>query len=152
MALKEQIQADLKAALLSGSRFEADTLRGLKAAILNEEVAGNKRDEGLGDEEIERVITREVKKRSESIKLYEENGRPELADTEAKEAAILEKYLPQQLSETEVVEVVTKTIDEMGATGMQSMGLVIKAVKEKVGNTADGALVAQIVKEKLTTQ
>lgn len=149
MALKEQIQADLKAALLSGSRFEADVLRGLKAAILNEEVAQNKRDEGLGDQEIEKVIAREVKKRAESVKLYEENGRPELADAEAKEAGVLEKYLPQQLSETEVIDIVTQTIDEMGATGMQSMGLVIKAVKEKVGNTADGALIARVVKEKL---
>lgn len=149
MALAETIQNDLKAALLGGDRFKGDVLRNLKAAILNEEVALGKRDEGLADDDIEKVIAREVKKRYESIKLYEANGRPELAETEKAEVAVLEEYLPQQLSETEVAEIVTNTIDEMGATGMQSMGLVIRAVKEKVGNTADGATLARIVKEKL---
>lgn len=149
MALSERIQADTKAALLGGDRFVGDTLRNLKAAILNEEVALGKRDVGLSDEEIEKIIAREVKKRQESIALYEQNGRPELADTEKREAEILSAYLPQQLTEAEVVEIVEQTINEMGATGMQSMGLVIGAVKQKVGNTADGATVARIVKEKL---
>lgn len=150
MALAETIQNDLKAALLGGDRFKGDVLRNLKAAILNEEVAQNKRDEGLGDQEIERIIAKEVKKRQESIKLYQDNGRPELAKTEQDEAAVLEAYLPKQLSESEVISIVEQTIDEMGATGMQSMGLVIKAVKEKLGNTADGALIAQTVKSKLS--
>jgi uncharacterized protein YqeY len=149
VALAEQIQNDMKAALLGGDRFVGDTLRGLKAAILNEEVAQGKRDEGLTDGEIEQIIAREVKKRHESVKLYEANGRPELAEPEKKEIAVLETYLPQQLSESEVISIVTQIIDEMGATGMQSIGLVIKAVKDKVGNTADGALIAKIVKEKL---
>ena len=139
----------MKAALLGGSRFEADVLRDLKAAFLNEEVALGKRDEGLSDEAYEKIIAKEVKKRAESIKLYEENGRPELAENEKNESAVLEKYLPQQMSENEVAAVVTQIIEEMGATGMQSMGLVIKAVKDKVGNTADGATVARIVKDKL---
>lgn len=150
MALKEQLQNDMKAALLGGNRFEADVLRDLKAAILNEEVAAGKREDGLGDEAIEKVIVREVKKRSESIRMYEENGRPELAEAERSEAAILERYLPKQLPESEVQDIVTTTINEMGATGMQSMGLVIKAVKDKVGNTADGAVVARLVKEQLS--
>ena len=149
MALAETIQNDLKAALLGGDRFRGEVLRNLKAAILSEEVAQNRRAEGLTDAEIEKIIAREVKKRAESIKLYEQNGRPELAENEKLESSILEEYLPQQLSESEVVEVVERTIDEMGATGMQSMGLVIKAVKEKVGNTADGAIVARLVKEQL---
>ena len=149
MALAETIQHDLKAALLGGDRFRADVLRNLKAAILNEEVAQNKREEGLSEQEVEKIIAREVKKRAESIKLYEENGRPELAESEKLESGILEEYLPQQLSESEVAEIVEQTIDEMGASGMQVMGLVIKAVKEKVGNTADGAVVARLVKNQL---
>ncbi len=149
MALKEQIQNDMKAAILGGNRFEADVLRDLKAAVLNEEVAQGKRDEGLADGEVERIIAKEVKKRQESIQLYDANGRPELAEAERKESSVLERYLPQQLSEHEVTEIVTATIEEMGATGMQSMGMVIKAVKDKVGNTADGALVARIVKQQL---
>jgi uncharacterized protein YqeY len=149
LALAETIQNDLKAALLGGDRFKGDVLRNLKAAILNEEVAQGKRDEGLGEADIERVIAREVKKRYESIKLYETNGRPELAEAEKAEVGVLEEYLPQQLRESEVVDIVEATIEEKGATGMQSMGLVIKAVKDKVGNTADGATLARIVKEKL---
>lgn len=150
MALSDTIQNDLKAALLGGDRFKADVLRGLKAAILNEEVASGKRDEGLADDEIERIIGREVKKRAESFRMYSENGRQELADNERAESAILEVYLPKQLSEDEVAAVVEQTIDEMGATGMQAMGMVIKSVKEKVGNTADGALIAATVKHKLS--
>jgi uncharacterized protein YqeY len=147
--LKERIQDDIKAALLGGNRFAGDTLRNLKAAILNEEVAQGKRDSGLSDGEVEKVIAREVKKRQESIRLYKENGRPELAETEQKEADVLSEYLPKQLTEAEVAEVVTQTIDEMGAAGMQQMGMVIGAVKQKVGNTADGAVVARIVKQTL---
>lgn len=149
MSLKDTLQNDLKAALLGGDRFRADVLRGLKAAILNEEVAQGKRDEGLPESDIEKIIAKEAKKRAESIKLYEDNARPELAEAERLEMSVIEEYLPQQLSESEIIDVVEKTIEEMGATGMQSMGLVIKAVKEKVGNTADGALIASTVKSKL---
>jgi uncharacterized protein YqeY len=151
VALKEQLQNDMKAALLGGNRFEADVLRNLKAAVLNEEVAQNRREEGLTDAEVERVIAKEAKKRQESIRLYDDNGRSELADEERKELEVLERYLPKQLTESEIVEVVTHVIEEMGATGMQSMGMVIKAVKDKVGNTADGAVVARVVKEQLNT-
>jgi uncharacterized protein YqeY len=149
MALKARIDADLKTALLGGDRFGAEVLRGLKAAILNEEVATGKRESGLADEDIEKTIAREVKKRHESAELYEANGRQESAESERAEAEILQQYLPRQLEEAEIIEIVEQTIDEMGATGMQSMGLVIGAVKQKVGNTADGATVARIVKEKL---
>lgn len=149
MALKEQIQNDLKAALLGGNRFEADVLRNLKAAILNEEVAQGKRDEGLLDAEIEKIVAREVKKRAESTKLYEDNGRPELAEVEKNEAAVIEKYLPTQLSEDELRAMVQEIIAGMGDVSMQQMGQVIGAVKAKAGNAADGALVARIVKEQL---
>lgn len=150
MALKEQIQNDMKAALLSGSRFEGDTLRNLKAAILNEEVASGKRDEGLDDAQIEQVIVREVKKRRESIALYEQNGRGELADGEKKELEVLEKYLPKQLSEDEVRVLVGEAIATLSADGPQMMGQVIGAVKATAGNAVDGAMVARIVKEQLT--
>lgn len=151
MALKEQIQNDIKAALLSGSRFEGDTLRNLKAAILNEEVAKNKRDEGLVDEEIEQVIAREVKKRVESIKLYEQNDRPELAEDEKKEKEVLVKYLPAQLSEAEIKVVVDAKISALGATDMKMMGQVIGAVKAELGNAADGAVISKLVKDNLSS-
>lgn len=149
MALKEQINNDLKAALLGGNRFVADTLRNLKAAILNEEVALGRRDEGLGDVEIEGIIAREVKKRGESKALYDQNGRPELAEIEQKEIDVLMAYLPQQLTEDEVQAVIDEVIAEIGATDMKAMGQVIGAVKARTGTAADGATVAKLVKTTL---
>ncbi len=148
MALAEQIQNDTKAALLGGNRFAGDVLRSLKAAILNEEVALGKREDGLSDEEIEKIIAREVKKRQESIKLYEANNRPELAENEKQEIAVIEQYLPEQMSDEEIEKLVTVIITEMSASPQQ-MGQVIGAVKAKVGNLADGAKIAEIVKRKL---
>lgn len=149
MPLKDKIQDDTKAALLGGDRFVGDTLRNLKAAILNEEVAQGKRDEGLSDDEIEKIIAREVKKRNESITIYEVNGRPELAETERKEAEIIARYLPVQISEDELRTIIESKITELGVSGPQAMGQVIGAVKQQVGNSADGAAVARIVKETL---
>ena len=149
MALAEQIQNDTKAALLGGDRFVGDTLRGLKAAILNEEVAKGKRDEGLSDGEIEQIVAREVKKRHESVKLYEANGRPELAEPEKKEIAVLEQYLPAQLSEAELIAIIDDQIAALGAD-MSKMGQVIGAVKANVGTSADGATVASLVKQQLS--
>ena len=149
MALKEQISDEMKAALLGGNRFVGETLRNLKAAILNEEVAQNKREEGLSDAEIEKVIAREAKKRVESAKVYRENNRPELAEPEEQELEILQKYLPQQLSEDELRVIVKAKIAELGATSPAMMGQVIGAVKQAAGNAADGAAVAQIVKQEL---
>ena len=150
MALKQRITDDTKAALLGGDRFVGETLRNLKAAILNEEVAAGKRDEGLADDEIEKVIAREVKKRAESAKLYRDNNRPELAEPEEQEAEILKHYLPEQLSAEEIRVLVKTKIAETGASGPAVMGQVIGAVKQAAGNAADGAMVAQIVKEELS--
>ncbi len=149
-ALKARITDEMKAALLGGNRFRGDVLRNVKAAILNEEVSLGKRDEGLNDAEVEKVLAREVKKRVESAELYRSNGRAELAEPEEQEAEILREFLPEQLSEAELVAIVEDVVASMDDVSMQKMGQVIGAVKQKVGNAADGALVAKIVKEKLT--
>ncbi len=149
-ALKARITDEMKAALLGGNRFRGDVLRNVKAAILNEEVSLGKRDEGLNDAEVEKVLAREVKKRVESAELYRSNGRAELAEPEEQEAEILREFLPEQLSEAEVMAIVEDVVASMDGVSMQKMGQVIGAVKQKVGNAADGALVAKIVKEKLT--
>lgn len=149
MALKDQINNDLKAALLGGDRFAGNVLRGLKAVILDEEVAQNKRDEGLDDGVIEQLIAREVKKRNESAVIYDGADRPELADNERAEAKIISNYLPQQLSEDELKVIVNRLISEMGADSAAAMGQVIGAVKKEVGNSADGATVAKLVKDAL---
>lgn len=150
MALKQRIQDDLKAALLGGDRFVGETLRGLKAAILNEEVALGKRDEGLSDDEIEKIVAREVKKRNESAALYEQNMREDSASDERREAKILSEYLPQQLNEAELKTIVDAKVAELEVIDPKMMGQVIGAVKKEVGNRADGAMVAQLVKQALT--
>jgi len=149
VALKEKINDDLKAALLSGNRFNVEVLRGLKAVILNEEVAQNKREEGLDDAIIEQLIAREVKKRNESANIYDGANRSELAVDERKEAEIMSVYLPAQISEAEIEVVVRRFMSELGVSNMAGMGQLIGAVKKKLGNTADGALVAKIVKNAL---
>lgn len=149
-ALAQRITDEMKAALLGGDRFRGDVLRNLKAALLNEEVATGKRQEGLSDAEVEKIVAREVKKRLESAALYRDNGRTELAEPEEKEAAILQEFLPQQLTEAELREVVASVIATMGDVSPQQMGQVIGVAKAQVGNAADGAMLARIVKETLT--
>lgn len=149
MALKAQFDNDLKTALLGGDRFRADVLRGLKAVILNEEVAQGKRDEGLDDETIEKLIVREVKKRTDSAEQYDAAGRPELAEQERSELKVLEAYLPEQLSEADIQKVIDETIAALGVSGPQAMGQVIGAVKGKLGSSADGGTIARLVKESL---
>lgn len=150
MTLKAQLDNDLKAALLGGDRFRADVLRGLKAVILNEEVAKGKRDEGLDDATIEQLIAREVKKRLDSAQQYEAAGRPELVEAEKAESAVLEAYLPEQLSEEDIQATINDIITTLGISGPQAMGQVIGAVKAKLGNAADGATVARLVKASLS--
>lgn len=149
MPLKAQLDNDIKAALLSGNRFSADVLRNFKAVVLNEEVAQGKRDEGLDDESIEKLLAREVKKRAESATLYDEAGRGELAENERAESKILEAYLPEQLTEADIQKAIDETIAALGVSGPAAMGQVIGAVKGKLGNAADGATVARLVKDAL---
>ena len=149
MALKSQIEADLKTALLGGDRFSAEVLRGLKAVILDEEVKQGKREDGLDDETIEKLIVREVKKRQDSATQYEAAGRPELTEAERAESKVIEGYLPEQTSEEDIKKVIDETIAAMGVSGTAAMGQVIGAVKAKLGNAADGGTIARLVKESL---
>ena len=146
MSLKETISNDLKAAFLGGNRFISDTLKGLKAVILNQEIALGKREEGLTDAEVEAVVQKEVKKRRESAEIYTQAGRDELAQKELDEMAILEKYLPQQLSEAEIEALLRQIIDEGKLTlDAKNQGMLIGQVKKRVGSAADGAVVARVV-------
>ena len=144
--LKEQINADLKTAMLARNAFETTVLRGLKASILDEEVKLGKREEGLGNSEIETLVAREVKKRKEAASLLDE----ERAENELKEAEILSKYLPEMASEDEIRASVKAEIAEMGEVSIKQMGAIIGKMKAKFGNSADGAVLAKIVKEELS--
>lgn len=147
--LKDQIQQDLKAAMLARDSFLTDTLKGLKAAILNKEIADGKRDEGLSDQEIEKLLATQVKQRIESAELYEQGGNAASAEKERQEMVVIERYLPEQMSDEELAAIVEVTIAETGALDAKDMGRVMGAVKAKVGNSADGGKIAQLVKSKL---
>ena len=146
--LKQQIEQDLKAALLSGDKDRATTLRGLKSVILYAEVAKGVREPGLPDNEIVGLLSKEAKKRQESAELYVKGGSRERADAELAEKAIIEVYLPKQLTEAELEALVDEVVAQSGARSAQAMGQVIAAVKEKAA-TADGATIARLVKGKL---
>ena len=149
MSVKQQIDADLKTAMLAGDKTLVTTLRGLKAAILNAEVAEGVRDQGLAEDKTITLLQKEAKKRQESADLYIQGGREDSANAELAEKAVIEKYLPAQLSEEEIIALVDEAIQVTGVRGMQAMGQVIGAVKAKAGASADGALIARIVKERL---
>jgi hypothetical protein len=144
--LKEQINADLKTAMLARNAFETTVLRGLKASILDEEVKLGKREEGLNDTETETLVAREVKKRKEAASLLDE----ERAENELKEAEILSKYLPEMASEEEIRAAVKDEISITGEVSIKQMGAIISKMKAKFGNSADGAVLAKIVKEELS--
>lgn len=145
MNLKEKINADLKVSMLARDSFSTNVIRGLKAAILSEEVAKNKREEGLDDSEIESVIAREVKKRNEAAKLLDE----ERANNELKEAEILSKYLPEMMNEEEVLKIVQNEISKLDEKSPKQMGQVIGSIKAKYGNSIDSSMLAKMVKEEL---
>ena len=147
--LKTKLEADLKQAMLARDGFLVETLRGLKAAILNEEVAKGLRDEGLSDEAIEQLFAREAKKRDEAAGLFEQGGNQTSADKERAEKEIISRYLPEQMSGEELQTLVDQVVAELKPEGMKDMGRVIGAVKAKAGNTADGAMIANLVKKSL---
>lgn len=149
MSIKEKIDQDLKQAMLSGDKVLTETLRGLKSAILNVEVAENKRDTGLSDEDVILLFQKEAKKRQESADLFEQGGNAEKAEAERIEKAQIEGYLPAQVSDEELASVVDVVVNELGAVGPQAMGQVIGQVKQRLGGQADGSRIAAAAKSRL---
>jgi len=147
--LKQQIEQDLKTALLGGDKLRVTTLRGLKNAVLYAEVAQGKREEGLDDKAVTEVFAKESKKRQESADLYMQGGEKSRAETELEEKAVIDGYLPTQLSEAEINDIINKYISKETVSGMQDMGRTISAVKSEAGAAADGAIIARLVKERL---
>jgi len=148
MTLKEQLRADLTRAMKGRDELTASTMRMVLTAVTTEEVAG-KQARVLTDDEVVKVLTREAKKRREAHEAYTNAGRDELAAREQAELAVIETYLPQQLSDEEVSELVSSAIAESGASGPQAMGQVMKALSPKVAGRADGAKVAAEVRRQL---
>lgn len=150
MNLEQQLEQDIKAAQLAGDTFKLTTLRGIKATLLNVKVATGKRDSGLSDDEVLPILAKESKKRQESADIYRQGDATERAEAELAEKAIIDAYLPAQLGEAEIAEMIDEAIAATGAQGQADMGKVIGQVKGRAGASADGAVIARLAKEKLS--
>jgi uncharacterized protein len=149
MAAKIKLQEDLKAALKARDAVKAGTIRLLLAAITNKEKEGKERE--LSDEEIQSVVATEAKKRRESIEAFLKGGRPELAEKEKQELGVLLSYLPEQLSEEQIRQLVKEAIAKTKAQSPKDMGKVMGVLVPQTKGKADGALVSKIVKELLSS-
>jgi uncharacterized protein YqeY len=147
--MQEQIERDLKAALLSRDRVKTETLKTLKSALLYEAVNKSLARDQMTDEQVQLVLSREAKKRQEAADMYAEAGESERAAKEQAEKTIIAAYLPEQMSEEQIVKLVEGQISATPGATMADMGKLIGAVKAKAGASADGAVIARIVKEKL---
>jgi uncharacterized protein len=144
MALKQHIQSQLVQAMKSNDKVKVDVLRMLKASILKYEVSGERKE--ASDETVIDLINKEIKQRKESAEQYRAGNRFDLAEKEEKEIDCLIEYMPPQLTEEEVIEIVNQTIQETGAKGLQDLGRVMGAVMPKVKGKADGAVINRVVK------
>jgi len=149
MALKEKLQNDLTKAMRARDEVRSATIRMILTAIKNEEVSG-KEARDLNDQEVITVLSREAKKRREAAEAFEQAGAADRAANEKAEGVIIAEYLPAQLSESEIKELIATAINETGASGPQQMGLVMKSIQPKIAGRADGGLVSSLVKAALS--
>ncbi len=149
MLLKEKIQEDLKGAMIAKNEESLSTIRMLKSALQYFEIQKGGAGYEATDEDVLEVVGREIKKRKEAIEMYEKGGRAELAEKETKELELLKGYLPQQLTEDEIREIVKNAISQTGASSIQEMGKVMGAIMPLTKGKADGQIVSQIVRENL---
>lgn len=149
-ALKDRLRSDLTASMKARDALRSSTLRMVLTAVTNAEVAGKEARE-LSDDDVLTVLTSEAKKRREAAEAFDAGDRPELAQKERDEAAVLAEYLPEQLSAEEVRALVATTIDDLGVAGdgMKAMGRVMGALQPQVKGRADGGVVAAEVKKAL---
>ena len=147
--IKDTLQEDWKVALKTKDKFTANVISTTKSAILLVEKTDNRK---LEDDEVISILAKEIKQRRESLIEFEKGNRQDLVDQCKAEIEILLRYLPQQLDEEEIKEIVRKSAEELGANSIKDMGKVMSAVKSKVVGRADGKLVSQIVKEYLNNK
>lgn len=147
--LKNRLRADLNASMKARDALRTRTLRMALTAVTNEEVAGAAARE-LSDDEVLKVLTKEVKKRRDAAEAFDSAGRAEQAAAERAEGEVLAGYLPAQLSDEELAGIVAAAIEETGASGMQAMGQVMKTVTPRIAGRAEGARVAAEVRRRLS--
>ena len=151
MSLKEQLANDLTDALRQGDDTRKSTIRMLMSAISTEEVAGAERRE-LGDDEVLKVVARQVKQRRDSIEEFNKAGREELAEKEAAEMKVLQAYMPEQAGREEIEAEARKVIDEVGASGPQDKGKVMQAIMPRLAGRAEGRDINEVVTQLLSAQ
>lgn len=146
--LFDKISNDIKTAMLSRDKVALEALRGVKKEFIEAKTAKGA-DGNLADEAAVKILQKMVKQRKESAAIFTEQNRPELAANELVEAAVIERYLPAQLSDEELSAIVSGLISELGATGPQDMGKVMGAASKKLAGKAEGRLISEKVKQLL---
>ncbi|MDH6119303.1 GatB/YqeY domain-containing protein [Kitasatospora sp. GAS204B] len=149
--LKERLREDLTAAIKARDELRSSTIRLTLTAVNRAEVAGKEKRE-LSDAEVVQVVQGEAKKRRDAATAFADAGRPEAAERERAEGALLAEYLPQQLSDEQLAAVVAEAVAESGASGPQAMGAVMKIVRPKVAGLAEGGRVVEAVKAALANR
>jgi uncharacterized protein YqeY len=147
MVLEERLIEEMKQAMKSNDKAKLSTIRMIRSAVKNKEIELRK---PLDEDAILRVIQGMVKKSEESIEQFKAGGRMDLVEKETKEIEIMKSYLPQPLSREEVLKVIDETIEETKASSLKDLGKVMKTVMPKLGGKVEGALVNQLVKERLS--
>ena len=148
MKIEDKINESIKDSMKEKNRLRLDSLRAIKSAILIEKTKSGSKDQ-IEESIVLKILQKMVKQRNDSAKIYLEQNRRELAEIEVSQANIISEFLPTQLSESELSEIIDKVIEEVGAESMKDMGKVISKVNERVSGQAEGRVIAEIVKKKL---
>ncbi|MCL6275094.1 GatB/YqeY domain-containing protein [Muricauda sp. 2012CJ35-5] len=150
MSLQAQVMTEMKAAMKAKDTLALEALRAIKSALL---LAGTEKGAAgeLSEADEIKLVQKLVKQRKDSATIFQEQGRADLAEPELAQAAIIEKFLPEQLTAEEIEKVVVQTIDAVGAEGMKDMGKVMGIVSKELAGQADGKTISTIVKEKLSS-
>lgn len=149
MSLSTQIMEEIKTAMRAKDTIALEALRSIKSELLLAQTATGAKEEITEDDET-KLLQRLVKTRKESARIFSEQNRPDLAEPELAQIAVIEKFLPAQLTEAEVEAIIAKIIAETGATGIASMGKVMGLASAQLGGTAEGKTISMIVKKLLT--
>ena len=149
MNIENQINESIKDSMKKKDSLRLESLRSIKSAILLEKTKFSS-DKTLDENEIIKILQKLVKQRNDSAKIYNDQNREDLAKIEVAQLEIISEFLPEQLSETELTEIINTTIINLNASSMKDMGSVISEVNKKVSGRAEGRTIAQIIKNKLT--
>jgi uncharacterized protein len=147
MSLDERLTEEMKQAMKSNDKLRLSTIRMIRSAVKNKEIELRKK---LDDEEIQKVIQGMVRKGEESVEQFQSGGRMDLVEKEKKEIEILKSFLPQPMSQEEILRIIDQSIEETQASSLKDLGKVMKSVIPKLGGKVDGRLINQLVKERLS--